>query len=68
MIPNADDVDILTRIEEALAEVYDPEGVEIWMMASHKQWDGWTVSEMLNHGRGDEVLAAVERLATGAFG
>ncbi len=62
------EMDILTQVELALAEVYTPEGMAIWMKAEHKQWDGWTVSEMLNHGRGDEVLQVIDQLASGAFG
>jgi hypothetical protein len=56
------------RIRRELAAVYTPEGVDVWMTAEHDQWNGWTVTEMLNHNRGDEVLAAIERLVTGAFG
>jgi hypothetical protein len=63
-----DDRDILTQVEEGLAKVYKPEGVAIWMAAEHEQWEGWTVSEMLNHGRGPEVLAAIDRLQVGSMG
>lgn len=62
------DPDMWERIREALAEVFTPEGVDIWMAAEHRQFGGWTVTEMVNHNRGDEVLAAIDRLASGAFG
>ena len=62
------DKDIYEKIRDGLAEIYTPEGVDIWLASEHKRWDGWTVSEMVNHGRGDEVLAAIDQLASGAFG
>lgn len=61
------DDEIIVQIQRALAEVYTPEGVAIWMTAPHKQWNGWTVSEMVNHGRGQDVLALVDQLAWGNF-
>lgn len=61
------DAEMWEQVEEGLAQVYKPEGVRTWLRAEHKQWDGWTVSEMFNHGRGDEVLAVVDQLVTGAF-
>lgn len=51
-----------------LADVYNPDGVRIWLDSCHKEFSGLTVAEMEAAGRMDEVLAAVERLATGAFG
>ena len=60
--------DILTQIKTALAEVYTPEGCRIWMGAKQQQWGGLTVDEMLERGRGDEVLATIDRLASGSFG
>jgi hypothetical protein len=57
----------VNQIEEALAEVFTPEGAAIWMTAEHERWGGWTVSEMLNHGRGQEVLALIAALADGVF-
>lgn len=68
MEPEWDDDDYsYERIRAELADIYTPEGVAIWMSNEHKQWGGWTVSEMLNHNRGDEVLAAIDRLRSGAF-
>jgi hypothetical protein len=51
-------------LRSMLHEVYRPEGVEIWLQARHREWGGLTVAEMRSAGRGDEVLAAAERLAT----
>lgn len=55
------------ELREMLAEVYRPEGVAIWLTARHSQFGGLTVDEMMDADREDEVLAAVERLITGAF-
>lgn len=56
------------EIRKALAEVYRPEGVEIWMRSRLKAFGGLTVDELIANGRADDVLAEVERLTTGAFG
>lgn len=45
--PLGEDDEAIVRIQRALAEVYTPEGVDIWLAAEHKEWGGWTVSEML---------------------
>jgi hypothetical protein len=55
------------ELRDLLAEVYLPEGVEVWLTAKHRQFGGLTVDEMMDTDREDEVLAAAERLVTGAF-
>ena len=55
-------------IRAALAEVYRPEGVEIWMTAPHRSFGGLSAEQMVERGRASEVLAEIERLTTGAFG
>lgn len=60
--------DIYTLIRDELEKVYTPEGCDIWLDAEHEQFGGKTVSQMLSLGRGQEVLAAIDRLASGAFG
>lgn len=55
-------------VRDALAEVYRPEGVEIWMTAPHRSFGGRSATEMIHAGRSEEVLAEIERLTTGAFG
>lgn len=57
----------LILVRNAASKVYDDEGVAIWMTAKHKQWNGRTVNELLHEGRLDEVLTALEGLASGAF-
>lgn len=53
-------------LRDLLASVYDPAGVEVWLTSQHEQFGGLTVDEMLDADREDEVLAAAERLVTGA--
>lgn len=55
------------QVRRALADVYTPEGVALWMEREHAEWH-MTVDEMFAAGRGDEVLAKVDRLASGAMG
>lgn len=52
---------------DLLRDVYHPAGAAIWLTARHKQFQGLTVDEMHAAGRMEEVLAAAERLVTGAF-
>ena len=56
-----------SHIETLLAEVYEPEGVAIWMSAPHTWFKGKTAVEMIAEGRSTEVLAAVNILIDGAF-
>jgi hypothetical protein len=56
-----------SHIESLLAEVYEPEGVQIWMTAPHRWFKGKTATEMIAEGRSSEVLAAVNILIDGAF-
>lgn len=55
------------ELRAMLAEVYLPEGVDLWLSCSHKQFGGMTVEQMFEAGRADEVLAVAERLVTGTF-
>ena len=52
----------------ALASVYRPDGVELWMRSPHRSFGGLSAEELIARGRADEVLAEIERLTTGAFG
>lgn len=56
-----------SHIETLLAEVYEPEGVRIWMTSPHRRFGGKTATEMITEGRASEVLAAVNILIDGAF-
>ena len=59
---------IETRIRTKLAEVYEPEGVEIWMTSRHSWLDGRRATDLINAGQGERVEAAVDRLVGGAYG
>jgi hypothetical protein len=53
---------IETQIETLLAEIYEPDGVYIWMTSPHRWFSGKSAVEMIAEGRASEVLAAVNRL------
>lgn len=52
------------RIVEVLSEVYMPEGVAIWLSATHKSGPlmGRSPNSMIDAGEGMAVLAAAENL------
>jgi hypothetical protein len=58
-----------SRIRELLTEVYLPEGVDIWLAATHKAGSlhGRCPNEMLAAGDVEPVLAAAEQLTGGAW-
>lgn len=56
------------RIREALAEVYTPEGIDIWLASRNRNLMGWTPIELISEGRTDIVLAEAEALAGGGMG
>jgi hypothetical protein len=67
---NADDElrdQATSHIESLLSEVYEPEGVRIWMTSPHQWFKGKSAIEMIAAGRSNEVLAAVNILIDGAF-
>lgn len=52
------------QIRDALADTYLPEGVEIWLSATHKAGPlaGRCPNDMIANGEADAVLAAAETL------
>ena len=55
------------HIEALLAEVYEPEGVQVWL-DSRNRWLGMKRPvDLIEEGRGEDVLAAAERLVGGAW-
>jgi uncharacterized protein (DUF2384 family) len=50
-----------------LLDVYRPEGVEIWIHARNPELSGQRPIELLIEGHFESVLAAVERLKSGAM-
>lgn len=57
----------LDYIIELLGEVYDDEGVEIWLHGKNRSLDGVRPIDLLIKGEFESVLAAVERLTSGAM-
>jgi len=50
---------------QRLRDVYQPEGVEIWLHARNRDFAGQRPIDLLAAGEYERVLAAVERLADG---
>ena len=57
----------LDYVIELLSEVYDEEGVQIWLHGRNRSLDGRRPLEILIGGEFPAVLAAVERLTSGAM-
>jgi hypothetical protein len=57
------------RARELLAEVYEPEGVNIWLAATHKSGPlvGRCPNDMFTSGEGAAVVSAANSLAAGAW-
>src|ERR1700739_3284238 len=55
----------LKYVIEGLADVYEDEGIEIWLHSRQRSLGGQSPLELLRDGRFDEVLDAVDRLAGG---
>lgn len=54
-------------VVELLADVYDDEGIEIWLHARNRTLDNQRPLDLLMEGRFSVVVQAVERLASGAM-
>jgi hypothetical protein len=55
----------LNYVIEQVGDVYDDEGVEIWLHAPQRAFGGRTPLELLRIGQFEDVIALVERLAGG---
>jgi len=55
----------LKYVIEQLSDVYDDEGIEIWLHARQRAFDGKPPLDLLREGRFEDVLRVVERLAGG---
>jgi transcriptional regulator with XRE-family HTH domain len=66
--PQGDNRDQLLGVHylvQRLRDVYQPEGVEIWLHARNREFDGLRPLDLLVAGEYERVLAAVERLSDG---
>lgn len=57
----------LHYVIERLREIYTPEGVDIWIHGRNRELGGRKPIDLLIGGEFERVLAAVERLASGAM-
>lgn len=55
----------LKYIVEGLSDVYEDEGIEIWLHSRQRNLGGETPLQLLRQGRFADVLQAVEQLAGG---
>lgn len=55
----------LDDVRRAAADVFTPEGVEIWVDARNRLLEGLSPRQLVEQGQGDEVLRALEGLAEG---
>lgn len=55
----------LKYVIEGLSEVFEDEGVEIWLHSRQRSLEGRSPLELLREGNFDRVLEAIERLAGG---
>lgn len=55
----------LKYVIEELSDVYDDEGIEIWLHARLRRFDGQRPLDLLRDGDFERVLRAVENLAGG---
>jgi hypothetical protein len=57
----------VAEVRAKCAEVYTPEGVDIWMSARQHYFYGRTPLELIEAGETDVVLYRLEQLIRGAF-
>jgi hypothetical protein len=57
----------LDYVIELLNELYDDEGVEIWLHAKNRSLGGQRPLDLMVEGKFDPVLWALERLTSGAM-
>jgi hypothetical protein len=58
----------LNYLVERLANVYQPQGIEIWLHARNRALDGRRPIDMLEAGEFEPVIGLVEQLAQGVPG
>ena len=56
-----------SHIESLLSQLYEPEGVQIWMTSPHRRLGGRRAVDLIAEGHATEVLAEVNRLIDGAW-
>ena len=57
----------VTEIQSLLSDIYTPNEADTWWSEPHPQFDGKSALEMVETGRGDEVVACLKRLNECAY-
>jgi Antitoxin Xre/MbcA/ParS C-terminal toxin-binding domain len=57
----------LEYVVDQLADFYDPEEINLWLISRQKLLGGKIPAELIQEGRIDEVIRIVEQLRQGAF-
>jgi transcriptional regulator with XRE-family HTH domain len=57
----------LRYVVDRLAEFYSPEETRLWLHTGHPMLGGARAIDLINAGRTQEVLAAIEALDSGAY-
>ncbi len=55
------------QVREAAAEVFTPEGVDLWIDARNRMLDGRSPRELVVQGEGQRALDLIDFLASGSF-
>lgn len=57
----------LRYVVDSLAEFYSPDEIRVWLYSRNKLLNGERAMDMINAGKTDEVLAAIERFSSHAY-
>lgn len=60
-------VDIERQIRDRLKAYYDADDIELWIALPQELLKFDTARELIDAGRGDEVLRLIDQLDTGAY-
>lgn len=56
-----------TQTRDLLADVYQPEGVEIWLRSPNRLLDGKRPCDLIEAGDVEPVFGVIDMLRTGAY-
>lgn len=54
-------------VVQRLAELFKPDEARLWMFSRHKLLDGQVPAELIQAGKVDDVLRAIDQLADGVY-
>ncbi len=58
---------MLQAIEDLLAKFYTPSEADTWWSAPSERWGGKSAFDMVEDGRGEEVLRSLRQMGEGAY-